>query len=237
MLRYSIDHPLSSFSETLRTAKVALDLSLGERRPRIVGVISALPGEGKSTVAKNFASLLAHLGARTILIDADLRNPGLTRGVARHAEAGILEAMRGDQPLSELLLAEPDSGLVVLPAVIKKRVQHPSEALSSLGMRNVLAEAGKSFEYIIVDLPPLGPIVDVRAAASLFDAFLFIVEWGRTPRAVVQNIFAADALLYEKCAGVIFNKVNLKKVNLYEGYGSKYYYYSRYSKYYHKDKD
>ena len=49
-------------------------------------------------------------------------------------------------------------------------------------MRNVLAEAGKSFEYIIVDLPPLGPIVDVRAAASLFDAFIFIVEWGRTPR-------------------------------------------------------
>jgi len=235
--RYSIDHPLSSFSETLRTAKVALDLSLGDRRPRIVGVISALPNEGKSTVAKNLASLLAHLGARCILIDADLRNPGLTRGVARHAEAGLIEAIRGELPLQELLLTEPDSGLSFLPAVVKKRVQHPSEVLSSAGMRSVLTEASKSFDYIIVDLPPLGPIVDVRAAASMFDAFLFIVEWGRTPRTVVQNIFGADAALYEKCVGVIFNKVNLNKIRLYENYGSKYYYHNRYAKYYQKDKE
>ncbi len=55
--RYSIDHPLSSFSETLRSAKVAVDLALGDRKPKVVGVISVLPNEGKSTVAKNFASL------------------------------------------------------------------------------------------------------------------------------------------------------------------------------------
>ena len=113
--RYSIDHPLSSFSETLRSAKVAVDLSLGDRRPKVVGVISVLPNEGKSTVAKNFASLLAHLGARTLLIDADLRNPGLTRGIARQADAGILEAIRGDRPLRDLLLSEPDSGLFFFP--------------------------------------------------------------------------------------------------------------------------
>ena len=85
-------------------------------------------------------------------------------------------------------------------------------------------------------MPPLGPVVDVRAAGSLFDAFLLVVEWGRTPRAMVRNILTSDAALYEKCVGVLFNKVNLNKVNLYEGYGSKDYYYSRYSKYYHKDK-
>ena len=67
------------------------------------------------------------------------------------------------------------------------------------------------FDYIIVDLPPLGPVVDVRAAGSLFDAFLFVVEWGRTPRIMVQNILASDNALYEKCVGVIFNKVNMQK--------------------------
>jgi succinoglycan biosynthesis transport protein ExoP len=234
--RYSIDHPLSSFSETLRSAKVAVDLSLGDRRPKVVGVVSALPNEGKSTVAKNFASLLAHLGARSLLIDADLRNPGLTRDMARQADVGILEAIRGDRNLRDLLLSEPDSGLFFLPAVIKKRVQHSSEILSSPGMRNVLAEAGKAFDYIIIDVPPLGPVVDVRAAASIFDAFLFVVEWGRTPRIVLQNMLTSDNSLYEKSVGVLFNKVNLEKINLYEGYGSKDYYYSRYSKYYHKDK-
>ncbi|MGD1036869.1 MAG: GNVR domain-containing protein [Roseiarcus sp.] len=235
LLRYSIDHPLSSFSETLRSAKVAVDLSLGERKSKVVGVISVLPNEGKSTVAKNFASLLAHLGARTLLIDGDLRNPGLTTGIARQADAGILEAIRGERPVHDLLLSEPDSGLFFLPAVIKKRVQHSSEILSSPGMRNVLAEAGKAFDYIIVDVPPLGPVVDVRAAGSMFDAFLLVVEWGRTPRIMVQNILASDNTLFEKSVGVLFNKVNMQKVNLYESYGSKDYYYSRYSKYYHKD--
>jgi succinoglycan biosynthesis transport protein ExoP len=236
LLRYSIDHPLSSFSETLRSAKVAVDLSLGDHRPKIVGVISVLPKEGKSTVAKNFASLLAHLGARSLLIDADLRNPGLTRDMARQADAGILEAIRGERPLRDLLLSEPDSGLFVLPAVVKKRVQHSSEVLSSPGMRNVLAEAGAAFDYIVIDLPPLAPVVDVRAAASMFDAFLLVVEWGRTPRIMVQNILTSDNALFEKCVGVLYNKVNLKKVSLYETYGSKDYYYSRYSTYYHKDK-
>jgi len=233
--RYSIDHPLSSFAETLRAAKVSADLALGERRPKIIGIISALPGEGKSTVAKNFASLLAHLGARTVLIDADLRNPDLTRGVARHADAGILEAIRGDRPVRDLLLSEPDSGLFVLPAVSKRRVQHSSEVISSPGMRNVFVQAAEAFDYIVVDLPPLGPIVDVRAAASLLDAFLFVVEWGRTPRVMVQNVLTSDEATYEKCLGVLYNKVNMKKVKLYENYGSKDYHYGRYSKYYHRE--
>ncbi len=234
--RYTLDHPLSNFSETLRTVKVAVDLALGGEKSKVIGVISVLPNEGKSTVAKNFASLLAHLGARTLLIDADLRNPGLTRSVARHAQLGLLEALRADQPLDRFLLTEPDSGLFVLPAVIRKRVQHSSEVISSAGMRNLLAEAATEFNYTVVDLPPLGPVVDVRAAASLFDAFVFVVEWGRTPRAIVQNILGSDQALYDKCLGVLYNKVNLDRVTLYENYGSKDYYYGRYTKYYRKEK-
>ena len=227
--RYSIDHPLSSFCETLRSAKVALDLSLGDRRPKVVGVVSVLPKEGKSTVAKNFASLLAHLGARALLIDADLRNPDLTAGIAQHAEAGILEAIRGDRPVRDLLLWEPDSGLFVLPAVIKKRVHHSSEILASPGMRAVLAQAGEAFDYIVVDLPPLGLVVDVRAAATLFDAFLLVVEWGRTPRVMVQSTLTADSALFQKCVGVLYNKVNMKKASLYDYYGSKEYYCNHYT--------
>jgi polysaccharide biosynthesis transport protein len=234
--RYSIDHPLSSFSETLRSAKVSVDLALGDRKPKVVGIISALPNEGKSTVAKNFASLLAHLGARAVLIDGDLRNPGLTHSMAAQAETGILEAIRGDRPLRDFLLSEPDSGLVVLPAIIRRRVQNSSELLSSPAMQAVVAELGKVFDYVVIDLPPLGPVVDVRAATALFDAFLLVVEWGRTPRVIVENILASDKTLYEKCVGVLFNKVIAKKINLYESYGSKDYYYSSYGKYYHKNK-
>ena len=67
-------------------------------------------------------------------------------------------------------------------------------------MRAVVAEPGKAFDYVIIDVPPLGPVVDVRAAASLFDAFLFVVEWGRTPRAIVARTSASDSALYENAS-------------------------------------
>jgi succinoglycan biosynthesis transport protein ExoP len=236
ILRYSIDNPLSSFAETLRAAKVAVDLTLGERRPKIIGIISVLPNEGKSTVSKNFASLLAHLGARALLIDADLRNPGLTRVMARYARAGIVEAIRGDYPLKDLLLSEPDSGLSFLPAVLTKQVRHSSAVMASAGMQNLFTEAGKSFDYIVVDLPPLGPVVDVRAAASMFDAFVFVVEWGKTPRNMVRSCLGAEVALSEKCVGVIFNKADMKKIHLYEDDSSKELYYAKYTKYYQSER-
>jgi polysaccharide biosynthesis transport protein len=233
--RYTIDHPLSSFSESLRTAKVATDLMLGDHARKIIGFISALPGEGKTTISKNFASLLAHLGARTLLIDGDLRNPGLTQTMAKEATVGILEVISGQRRLAHALMVEPESGLFFLPAVARKRVQHSSQVLSSLGTQKMLAEAGEAFDYVIIDLPPLGPVVDVRAAASMFDAFVVVVEWGRTARSMVQNIVTSDRVLSEKCVGVLLNRVDLKKSRLYETDGSKDYYSSRYGKYYHND--
>jgi succinoglycan biosynthesis transport protein ExoP len=214
--RYSIDWPLSPFAEALRSIKLRVDLVLEEREAKVIGFISALPGEGKTTVAKNFASCLAQLGAATLLIDGDLRRAGLTRSLARHADQGILEAIRGERTLGDLLLLEPDSGLFFLPAVITQRLHHPGEVLASLGMRSLLSQASKEFEYVIVDLPAVDPVVDVPTAASIFDAFVLIVEWGRTPRVMVQSILASHKLLYDRCLGVVFNKVQ-NRIALYEG--------------------
>ncbi len=226
--RYAVDHPLSHFSEMLRATKVAVDFATIDQRTKIVGIISALPDEGKSTVAKNLSSLLAHIGATTLLVDADLRNPGLTRSLARHALSGLLEALRQEQPLDEYLLLEPDSGLWFLPAVIKKRVLHSSEVIASGAMRTLLMDAAARFDYVIVDLPPLAAVVDVHAASSHFDAFVLIVEWGRTPRILVQSLLAADEILREKCVGVLYNKVDLKRMTLYESYDVRDYRYGWY---------
>ena len=182
-------------------------------------------------------SLLAHSGARSLIIDGDLRNPGLSKANAPNAQVGLLEAIRGERPLHEFLLKENDSGAFVLPAVVKKRVHHTSDVLSSAGMRTILSDAAEWFDYVVVDLPPLGPVVDVRAAASMFDAFVFVVEWGRTSRSMVRTLLSADEVIYEKCIGVVFNKVQLNKINLYESHGSKDFYYGRYSKYYRTEKE
>lgn len=233
LMRHAIDAPLSGFAETLRSAKVEVDLTLSKKRgPKIIGIISVLPGEGKTTVSKNWASLLSFLGRKTLLIDGDMRNPGLTRGLARHASVGLLEVLRGERTLQDAVLIEPETGLCILPVILKKKLLLSSELISSQAMGDLLEEAGNRFEYILVDLPPFGPVVDVRAAAGLFDAFLLVVEWGKTARSVVKNALMEDDTIYDKCIGVVFNKVNAEKLQRYNTPGSKSYYYKKYGYYY-----
>lgn len=229
---FVVNHPLSAFAETLRSAKIALDMENPGQRNKIIGLISTLPGEGKSTVAINLAQLLAMQGARTLLIDADLRNPGATRTIGRHADQGIIEALLEGRPLRDLLLIDGKTKLAFLPAVVRRRLPHSSDLLASRVMAGLLEEAKAHFDYIVLDLPPLGPVVDARAVGPMLDASLAVIEWGRTSRRVVQTTFATHSELMEKCLGVILNKVDTEKLKLYRSYGSGDYYYNRYSAYY-----
>jgi succinoglycan biosynthesis transport protein ExoP len=234
LMRYVLDNPLSNYAEVLRGIKLAADLTLAERMPRIIGTVSVLPSEGKTTVAKNFASLLAHQGAKTLLIDTDLRNPGLTRAVVPDAEAGILQAVMDGVPVRDLVYHEPGSDLAVLPAVLERRFPHASELLASAGMRSVLRQAREDFDWIVLDLPPLGPVIDARAMVSQIDALVLVLEWGRTTRRLLRATLEADRQIRDKCLGVLFNKVNLRQLKLYEAQGSKAYYSREYAGYYHE---
>ncbi len=233
MMRYALDHPLSNYAEILRGIKLAADLTLAGHTPRVIGAVSVLPSEGKSTVAKNLASLLAHQGARTLLVDADLRNPGLTRAVAPDAEAGLVQAVLEGAPIQDLVHCESDSNLAVLPVVLQRRLPHAAEFLASAGMRTVLRQARQAYDWIVLDLPPLGPVVDARAIVGQIDAFVLVVEWGRTTRRLVRATLEADRNIRNKCLGVVLNKVNLRQLKLYDACGSKAYYDGEYSSYYH----
>lgn len=231
-MSYALTSPLSGFAETLRATKVAADIALRGKKCKIIGLTSVLPGEGKTTVSKNFATLIASLGSRTLLIDADLRNPGLSRNLVPHATDGLVEVLRGVKSPSQLCLLEKDSGLVVMPAVVHRRTTNSSELLSSQTMRQLLTHLSTSYDYIVLDLPPLGPVIDVRAAADLIDAFVFVVEWGKTPRSLVQSTLQVENEVMDKCLGILLNKVDQQKMSLYEGSEYRNYYYSKYSKYY-----
>jgi succinoglycan biosynthesis transport protein ExoP len=232
IMRFVVDKPLSSYAETLRAVRIAADVALSDEPVRVIGVVSMLPGEGKSTTAKNLATLLAMQGCRTLLIDGDLRNPGLTRVLSPHSEVGLLQVLLDGVPLSSALVLEQESNLWFLPAVIRSRITHTADLISSPAMRALLQQASSAFEYIVVDLPPTGPVVDVRAAADLFSGFVFIVEWGKTARKAVRSTFEMEHKLSDSCLGVILNKVDEQKLSLYHDYGSEHSYYGRYNAYY-----
>jgi succinoglycan biosynthesis transport protein ExoP len=131
-----------------------------------------------------------------------------------------------------MLLWHQDTSLAVLPAAVRGRVPHTSEFLASPGMKSVLKQAEQEFGFIVVDLPPLAPVVDVRAIAPMLDGIILIVEWGVTTRSFLRTTLTQAPMVHDKCLGVLLNKVKLNKLKLYEDYGSENYYGGRYTKYY-----
>ncbi|MDX8526589.1 polysaccharide biosynthesis tyrosine autokinase [Mesorhizobium sp. MSK_1335] len=231
-MRVSIDAPASMFAETLRNAKIAFDVVMEDRNCRVIGVISVLPGEGKSTVAANLAGLLAVNGAKTLLIDGDLRNPGLSRSLGMEAEQGLMEAVVNGQTWQSVGKVDRQTKLAIIPAVLRGQFSHTSELLGSAGMRRFIENAKETFEYIIVDLPPLGPVVDAKAFAPLVDGFVLVTEWGRTPRAMVRSMLESEPYIANKITGAVLNKVDLKKLAKYGSLGGSERFFDRYSSYY-----
>jgi hypothetical protein len=138
MLDLVLDQPFSNLSEALRTVKVTSDLSEILKAKKVMGVISTLHGEGKSTVSANYAQLIAHAGSRSILIAADLRNPTLSRQLA-YDGPGLIDVLAGWKSLDEILLLDPRSGLRFLPAGAKPNMPHTNELLASDAMKKLIA--------------------------------------------------------------------------------------------------
>ena len=231
-MRVSIDSPASMFSETLRSAKIAFDVVMEGQGSRVIGVISVLPGEGKSTVAANLAGLLAANGSKTLLIDGDLRNPGLSRGLGMETEQGLMEAVVSGQTWQSVGKIDRQTKLAIIPAALRGHFSHTSELLSSAGMRRFIENAKETFEYIVVDLPPLGPVVDAKAFAPLVDGFVLVTEWGRTPRAMVRSMLESEPYVANKIVGAVLNKVDLKKLAKYGSFGGSEKFFDKYSSYY-----
>jgi polysaccharide biosynthesis transport protein len=229
IMRYAIDHPFSRFAETLRAAKVAADLALRDRSPKIIGLVSFLPNEGKSTVAKNFTSLLALQSAK---IDADARNPGLSRAIGSERAQDSNGGPYVPPTLAEFVKYEPDSGLQILPCIYAENDPHVAEGFSPATLHGLLQSTDQSFDYIVIDLPPIGPVVNARGIASAIDAFIFIVAWGTASRGAIRAVLSTEQSIRDKLLGVVLNKVDTKKLKIYEHFGSDGYYYQQFENYY-----
>ncbi len=232
IMRIAVDSPGSQFAETLRNARIAADVMLQALPSKVIGVTSVLPDEGKSTVAANFAGLLAANGSKTLLIDADLRNPGLSRMLATPPENGIVEALVGEVPWPAAVRVDRKTRLAILPTRERGQFAHSFELLTSLNMRRIVEAAREKFDYIVVDLPPLAPVVDAKAFAQMADGFLLVTEWGSTPRNLVRSLLQAEPQVAGKVLGVLLNKTDMKLLSRYGAYGSSEHYLHAYSGYY-----
>ena len=227
--------PFSRFAEALRSLKLAVDLNRVDRPRRVVGFTSAVPNEGKTTIAASFALLVAQGGARVVLVDADLRNPSLSRALAPNAKCGILEVISGKASLEQVMWKDASTNMAFLPAFIPFRLANSSEILASDHALRLIERLSQSYDYVVIDLSPLVPVVDVRATGRLVDAYVLVVEWGRTKIPMVERALAEAPGVYENLLGVLLNKANLHAVRRYGGYLKDYYYNEKFSRYGYED--
>lgn len=194
----------------------------------MIGIVSARPGEGKTTICASFAAFLARSGARTLLIDGDLRNPSLSRTLGYKNKRGLLELVADQLQLSDLVVTDPVYKFDFLPSATEMKPINSADVLTSPSVKRMLKSAAGNYDYIIVDLPPILPVVDVKAAAHLFDAFVLVVEWGATMSDEVRSAVGVSRSLSERLLGAVLNKTDEDVMRRLEGYSYRshhYYYY------------
>jgi len=200
--------PTTPFLETLKSTRLALRSTARSGLGSVVGVVSALPGEGKTTFSLAFAEMLAASGHKVLLIDADLRRAAATELTEGKEFVGT--------DWRENARTDPETGLVTLPAAAGHGSADP---LSSPSLERFLAESAKIFDFVVVDLPPLGPVVDAMSVLPWTDGFILVAEWGRTPRRLIQALFEREPQLADAVIGVVLNKVDLRTLPRYGATG------------------
>ncbi len=225
---YVLDAPFSRFSENLRTVKTAIFASKSVNGGRVVGIISSLPKEGKTTVAANLGALMvASSGARTLLIDTDMHLRQLSARLAPQAQYGLIEALVDPSRLDKLVHRKNRSGLDVLPCVLPSRVPNAADLLGSPKMERLLTAARGTYDCIILEVAPIMSVADVKLIEKFVDVFVFVIEWGQTKRTVVSEALNEAGVIRNRIVDVVLNKadpVALKSIEAYKGNRFQHYY-------------
>lgn len=217
--------PKSQTSEAFRALRTALLLSQAERPPQVILVTSALPREGKTTAAANLAVTLAQLGDRTLLIDADLRKPGVGRilDLTDGKYAGLSSYLAGVSSLD--LVTVPHPAIPNLAAIPTGPLPpNPADLLSSHKLADAIAKLRSQYKFIVIDSPPIMAATDAVILSVQTDGVLLVVRSGETPKEAFTR--ARDLLVGVKCRllGVVLNAVDSSSPDYYYSY--RYYPYS-----------
>lgn len=189
--------------ERYRILYTRLEQISARRSLKSFAVTSAIKGEGKTVTSLNLAWLMANeFGRKVLLIESDFRNPSISSNYLSMGRlSGLVDVLKGDADIKSAISRYEDTDLYILPA--RASVKNSSMLIDSQGMRNVLDRAKNDFDYVIVDSPPILPLVDMNILSRLVDGLLLVVKAGSTPKDLVRK--AINSLPARNVAGVILN--------------------------------
>jgi capsular exopolysaccharide synthesis family protein len=220
--RHRVDLESSSRSaEAYRHLQTNLQFLDVDTPPRVLMVSSAMPSEGKTTVAVNLALALADAGQRVALIEADLRRPRVTSYLGLVNGVGLTNVLTGRVRTEEVSQPYGDGDLVVIGA--GPSAPNPAQLLASGAMRALLEQLRESHDYVVLDAPPLLPVADATGLAVLADGVLLSVRHGSTTREQLQRTRDTLDRVGARTVGAVLNIVPARDdVSAAYGYSAEY---------------
>ena len=213
-----VDSPASPEAEAFRTLRTSISLLGKESEFRSFLFTSALPSEGKTFVALNFALSLAQQGLDTVIIDADLREPRVERALRSEGEnAGLAELLSGQIDLNDAVRATQHENLIVLSA--GRRPPDPAKLLGNKQFEYIVESLLRQFDRVVIDSPPVNAVSDALLVAASAHATCLVVRAGKTPKKAIRRAIQQLHVAQAKLAGFIFNRLPI------QGRSAGYYYY------------
>jgi capsular exopolysaccharide synthesis family protein len=210
----------SELSEAYFSILTAIQFSTPKGAPKTLSVTSSQAGEGKSTTALALAKALASVGARVLIIDADMRNPSLHKALGLQSGRGLSDVLTGKAELMEV--AQTADGISAIPA--GPLPPNPAELLASGALEEALRVAGENFDHVVLDGPPVLGLADAPLIARATEGTVFVVESGRTrstqARQAIERLIRVRAHLL----GAVLTKLDSRSSGYGYGYGYNYSY-------------
>jgi capsular exopolysaccharide synthesis family protein len=209
-------NPLSPISENYRRMRTNIQFSRPDENVQVIMVSSSGPGEGKTVTAANLAITMAQAGRPTLYMDADLRRPSGHKMFGINKEPGLVELLFDKHPFDEEVFQSNIDDLSIIPT--GSSVPNPAELMGSRKMKEFLNKLRNSYDYIVVDTPPVLAVTDAVILSSLSDATILVVSANETDlhslERTVDSLRAVDAPI----VGTVLNRFDVKRAYGYYGY-------------------
>jgi succinoglycan biosynthesis transport protein ExoP len=227
--------PNSRFISELVSVVLALRSYSITHGAHVIGMTSALPGEGKSTLTASLGVLMAQSGYRVAIVDLDFHIGTLTEFLAPPGVPGLIDVLSGTCALEDIMIDDSHLDLTIVPGGSSVFAARPGEMARSTKLRECIARLRQSYDYVLIDLPPLIPVADVRATSEFIEGYVLTVEWAKTNGALAVRALDSCREIRDKFVGGILNKINFKTLSKYDSIASLYYMKPEFARY--RDQD
>jgi len=229
-----------SAREAFKRLRTNVMISLAEKSEKkhyVIGITSAQPSEGKSTVSINLAYALAEMGKSVILLDCDLRRPSIHANLNIQQSPGLTEVLSGNENLNNVVVRyqSTTNGVSFDLTVAGALLENPSEILGSTNFKRLVEVVNSAYDVVILDLPPVNAVIDATVVSKLTDGLAVVIRENHCARFVLQDCM--EQLKYAKAniLGFVMNGSANGAGKRYKygkayRYGDGYYQYGHYGK-------